>query len=428
MRTRSSRPFIKVLSALLAVFHLLGPVPPVRAEEGLATFAIIGPPSSLTHEQKALWAEAVEPVRSDPLLLMKDQGMVQEVLAAWMEENARSEETLNASGLAIRGKVQTLLQRAWDFYYALDFKSSLSDLQVVEVSLEGLLDHSLQTDILFESLVLKGMNYRTLGAEDYLGYFEEAAGIKPEAELPSKTFSPDIIAVYEKARKRVRSGPRSTLTVSGYPVGATVFVDGQIAGRSPVTLEDLASGTHFMGIEHEGYEGSGGKITLEDWRSSTFNFDLIASGPTGVPEDFFADRVIKGDNGSLMELSRRLEVDYLVVGSGGADGLVAWLVTDDGNPVSQEILHVRSGESRMATGGLYSMLAPLRAGGYEVVPTVRNELNLPEVTNGGSASGEEMKKGSSTKWYVLIGGVLLLALVAGSAQSDSGGTQVGASW
>ena len=137
-RIRSSRPFIRVLSMLLAGFHLLWTVSPLGAAEGVATFAIIGPPSSLTPDQKALWAEAVEPVRSDPLLLMKDQAAVQKTLTAWMEESALVEETLNASGLAMRGKIQALLERAWNSYYAFDFNSSLSDLQIIEGSLEGL--------------------------------------------------------------------------------------------------------------------------------------------------------------------------------------------------------------------------------------------------------------------------------------------------
>lgn len=427
-RIRSSRPFIRVLSMLLAGFHLLWTVSPLGAAEGVATFAIIGPPSFLTPDQKALWAEAVEPVRSDPLLLMKDQAAVKKALTAWMEESALVEETLNASGLAMRGKIQALLERAWNSYYAFDFNSSLSDLQVIEGSLEGLPDLSLQADIHFESLVLKGMNYRTLGAQDYRKHFEEAAGIKPEAELQSNIFSPDIVAVFEKAKESVRSGPRSTLIVSGYPVGSAIFIDGRDSGSSPVTVNDLPSGSHFVGIDHEGYGGSGGKVVLEDWKASTYDFHLTPSGPTGAPEDFFADRVIQGDSDSLAELSRRLEVDYLVVGSGGEDGLIVWLVAGDGNLVSQEILHTRDEGSRMTGGGLYSMLAPIKAGRPEAVSMPQTELNIPEAPTDNLDGVQEVKKGSSTKWYILAGGALLLALVAGSLQSDGGGTQVGVSW
>lgn len=428
MRKRSSRPYTRVLSVALAAFHLLGPVRAPGAVDGLATFAVIGPPSSLAPEQKALWAKAVEPVRSDPLLLMKDQEAVREVLAAWVEEKAGNDKGLTASALAVRSRVQDLLERAWDSYYAFDFKSSLSELRAVEESLKYLPDPSLQVDLFFQSLVLKGMNHRTLGSENYLKHFEEAAGIKPEARLNSEIYSPDIIDVFEKARKRVRSGPRSTLTVSGHPAGSTVFVDGRNVGNSPVTVDELASGTHLLRVDHEGYGGSGEKVRLEPWKVSTFHFRLGFSGPSGVPEDFFADRAARGDGESLAELSRRLEVDYLVVGAGGENGLAVWLMDVDGNPVSQEILYAGDDGPLVDGRGLYTMLEPLRAGGPRVFPTPQTELNVPEAPAWDPEKGGEMKKGSNTKWYVLLGGVLVLALVAGSARSGSGGTQVGASW
>jgi hypothetical protein len=428
MMRKSDRPFIRILAVLLAGLHVLGPASPLWAGEGVATFAIIGPPSSLTPEQKAQWAEAVAPVKSDPLLLLKDQEAVQKILDAWVEETARAEEALNASGLAMRGKVQALLQRAWDSYYGLDFNFSMSDLRTIDTSLDALRDLSLQADILFETLVLRGMNSRALGRKDYIDYFQEAAGIKPDANLQSEIYSPDVIAIFEKARENVQSGPRSTLSVSGSPFGSTVFIDGRKKGNSPVTLKDIPPGPHFVGVEHEGYESFRKKVGLGNWKASTINFDLTPSGPSGAPEDFFEDRAIKGDNGSLMELSRRLEIDYLVVGSGGEDGLVVRLIARDGNPVSQVVLQAPNEGSEMASGQLYTLLVPLRAGRSEVDPMPRTELNIPEVSADGMDSGEEIKSKSHTKWYILIGGALLLALAAGSVQSDGGGTQVGATW
>ncbi|TNF45430.1 PEGA domain-containing protein, partial [bacterium] len=392
------RPFIRVLSAILVGLHVLGPASPLRAADGVATFAIIGPPSPLTPEQKALWAEAVEPVKSDPLLLMKDREAVKGILDAWVEETARTRETLNASSLAMRGKIQALLQSAWDSYYGFDFNGSLSDLQIIDTSLDALADLSLQADIFFETLVLKGMNSRALGRKDYMIRFQEAAGIKPDARLPSEVFSPEIIEVFEKTRKRLQSGPRSTLTVSGHPAGSTVFIDGRETGKSPVTLDDIPAGPHFIGIEHEGYESFRKKAGLEDWKVSTINFDLAPSGPSGAPESFFVDRVVKGDERSLMELSRRLEVDYLVVGSVGKDGLVVWLINEDGNLVSQAVLHSEDEGSEISHGRLYAMLIPLKAGRSDVVPTARTELNIPEVSTGDVDSGEEIKSKNNTKW------------------------------
>ncbi len=44
-----------------------------------------------------------------------------------------------------------------------------------------------------------------------------------------------------------------TLIVESRPIGAAVYVDGRLAGRTPLQLTDVAAGSHVVRLEHDGY-------------------------------------------------------------------------------------------------------------------------------------------------------------------------------
>jgi len=66
------------------------------------------------------------------------------------------------------------------------------------------------------------------------------------------------VAPMKVARAHVGLSMESTaLTVTSEPTGATVFVDGQRVGNTPLTVEDLSRGTHKITMSSPGYSWSG---------------------------------------------------------------------------------------------------------------------------------------------------------------------------
>jgi hypothetical protein len=71
------------------------------------------------------------------------------------------------------------------------------------------------------------------------------------ADLTDKNVAAQVPA----AAPRSRSGPRfrGALRVSSSPAGARVFLNGVLAGTTPLLLSDLAVGSRAMRLERDGY-------------------------------------------------------------------------------------------------------------------------------------------------------------------------------
>jgi hypothetical protein len=51
----------------------------------------------------------------------------------------------------------------------------------------------------------------------------------------------------------VKLKPVSSVEVDTFPSGATVYLDGKMVGQSPIVINDVYSGNHFIKVEKEGY-------------------------------------------------------------------------------------------------------------------------------------------------------------------------------
>jgi|GEM_PF-1551870 len=68
---------------------------------------------------------------------------------------------------------------------------------------------------------------------------------------------------------------RATLQVTSDPYGATVYLDGNPVGKTPLTLSDLESGERTLTISKEGYESISQPVRLSSALPKTINSDLI---------------------------------------------------------------------------------------------------------------------------------------------------------
>ncbi len=93
-------------------------------------------------------------------------------------------------------------------------------------------------------------NGNAKGADDW---FRKAAIGDPERRLSSKSFAPDIVAAYEKARKAVEAGPQVELEIDA-PADAALFVD----GRPAISPVKVPAGEHLVAAMSEA--GTGGAI------------------------------------------------------------------------------------------------------------------------------------------------------------------------
>jgi len=76
--------------------------------------------------------------------------------------------------------------------------------------------------------------------------------IDPRTELSHNLFNPDTIKVAEGIREKLKEDARLTLQVKAN-VPARVFVDGAFRGISPLKVEHLAPGSHFVTLVAPGF-------------------------------------------------------------------------------------------------------------------------------------------------------------------------------
>ncbi len=85
-----------------------------------------------------------------------------------------------------------------------------------------------------------------LDARDNIRHF---AQLEPDAELDLDDY-PELQALYEDEVERVEIAGTSTLNIAADESGAQVFINGELMGETPLTVEEFGFGQHFMVVRH----------------------------------------------------------------------------------------------------------------------------------------------------------------------------------
>lgn len=164
--------------------------------------------------------------------------------------------------------------------------------------------------------------------------------VSPTFELNPKRFSREFISLRVQVATGRTSLLRGSATVKSRPAGARVFVDGELAGYTPVTIPTLAVGKHLLRIERPGFRQYGQlmEVTPDDVEVST---ELV---PTASYKAYDAqlDRVAS-------EVSRGIAQANGVAGLGKSLGLERAMVgtvksTGEGNELILGYYDLRNGK------------------------------------------------------------------------------------
>lgn len=189
------------------------------------------------------------------------------------------------------------------------FGQAISLFEQTGPLLDDLADLKIALAYLGAALTLRG------SADEGLSTFAELLVLDPA--FSPQGFTPLITKLFERAISQSSQHATGKLEIYTTPPNAAVFVDGVYRGVSPITLDSIAVGKHFLRIEKHGYAPYGGpvEITTEQNLTSQTRLksitrgdelrDLLARAGSGVAQG--------GMNGHLRELARLLICDALVV-------------------------------------------------------------------------------------------------------------------
>lgn len=191
-----------------------------------------------------------------PQVRMVDYKQVSE----WKKKFKFNEQNVHDSYLV---KARAALAKGKKAYQQLDFETALHELSFSEKEFIINLAHLRSNRDLLEAHLYLGMTYIALGkktkpADDKKKNeglaeteFEKVVMLDPQRELAPRNYSPKVIEVYEKVKRRLVAGNRITVKVDANVPQAKVYLNGKLLGPTPVKAM-LIPGEYYLMVERKG--------------------------------------------------------------------------------------------------------------------------------------------------------------------------------
>ena len=141
-------------------------------------------------------------------------------------------------------------------YYQLNYIEAKSLLKKTIAELRGneeLLFH--WGDRLIRAYITEGIVARSMGnVGEARQMFSAAIRMDPNYRLDRRAFSPSLVQEFERARESVQQSARGSLRVVSNPKVAEIKLNGRILGVTPLTIEILPVGMHYLKISANKYQ------------------------------------------------------------------------------------------------------------------------------------------------------------------------------
>lgn len=301
----------------------LGHVGPAQAApeiQGTAAFAVARDPSA----QKA--ATVVDAALKSRILRINSLRLIEPARVFSGDPRTREEETLERARAALADG-----RRAYD---ALVLDEAIARLgQAVSLYQEtgpllgDLEELTTALAYLGAALTLRG------SADEAESTFVELLTVNGSYQLDG--FPPTVTKVFEKATQRIEATKSGSVEVYSTPPYAAVYIDGRFEGVTPVTINDLLAGTHYLRLEKVGYTTHGAPLEVAPTQRITSQTRLLGIKRGAELRDLVARAAeeVPGEamGGNLRSLSRQLVADTLVfvaVSQSGSDATLVGGVFD----------------------------------------------------------------------------------------------------
>lgn len=204
------------------------------------------PAQASSVDSQLTWAFGHRPgvalVRADALLVTNDRA------------NA---EVVQKARAAIRG--------GEDHYMGFQFVPAavaLSEAADQLQALVGQLDAE-QLKLLRHALLLSGSSWAEAKRADLaVAAFLDAQMHAGGAALDMSLVSPKAQPYWQQASNRLRARGMGSVAVESEPAGAEVYLDGELRGRTPLSLNQVPVGPHHLTLRHQGFDAVQQKLQV----------------------------------------------------------------------------------------------------------------------------------------------------------------------
>jgi tetratricopeptide (TPR) repeat protein len=188
------------------------------------------------------------------------------------------------------GQAEELVQKSREAYYTLELDNAVNDLTQALSKYERFAAYVGDFKKVAEALMLLGATH-ILRGEEKLGMrrLEQALSIYPAIEPDPRIFNPGMRGLFIESTAHLRSRAPGTFSLTSTPTAAEVYVDGRFVGVTPLAVEKLVEGHHWVRLEKDGYRAWGKVVDIV---GRTEISDSAQLRPTSHFDDF--DNLVGG--------------------------------------------------------------------------------------------------------------------------------------
>lgn len=323
----------------------------------------------------------------------------EEKIRKMITEKLTSKETKVVDDAAVAKKLETYMSSEVDpksqaavasayehyntglqYYWKLDLTNALKEFNLaVRGYREGI---SLLRDnyyLLFSHLYL-GITLYFLGrTEEGKKFIQEMAMLDPiraQRVLPTRDFPPKVVELQKQITDEIAQKPMANLNIDTVPPGAVVIFNGSEVGKTPMQINDVPVGQHFLALDMTGYQFYAAPIQVnagaQNFITPLKEKNIFHTYPSPTSQN---------SKDQLQNLAEVLEVDFLILGQ---------IVTKGSN------LEVQT-QTFNADTGVFSEMNKETTGNRKIViqatpSKIKKQLTeTTEVANSAATAGQKTK-------------------------------------
>jgi hypothetical protein len=250
------------------------------------------------------------------------------------------DESADNTGRAAVSRALEALDRGGKALDALEIEPALASLNEAVVAFEQGAAYVDNLNPYVDALLKLGCAYALNADNNSSREAFRRALILDRAAVPEK-LPPQAKRPFEEAGQKVDDAPRGALNVFTTPGAAEVYVDGVFRGASPIIVDRIAAGPHFVRVVKPGHRGMGRMLKTSGKGEETFQVVLKPTLKFAELENITSrihGDVLAGQGPAIIDLARFAKVDQVLVMSvvsTSTDVRVAAVLADGtGHPVA----------------------------------------------------------------------------------------------
>jgi hypothetical protein len=235
----------------------------------------------------------------------------------------------------------------------------------------------------------------------------DLVALNPTFELDRKKYPQDYIALRAQVATGRTAQLRGSVRVKTKPAGARIYLDGEVQGHTPTTLQTLPIGKHLVRIERPGFKQYGTVIEVTP-EEGEINAELAPTASykayDGILDKLAAEAKAEKGGGTMASIGKTLSLDRGVVvvlkevsDSGGLEMSTALFDLQSGKRLASKRSNFQGDEYGQLKGevgrALNSVMSIAEGGGTEK----KSSSSDPLENHHGTDDWNENDRGGSKK-------------------------------